>query len=172
MNLMVLISLQSSRTSHTKGVKGRTSSNLLWKCLISWSAVSLVLLAFFLQGSFCFTTHFAVPLNSFLGHLTATVRALSLYKGGGVPDVKMVSDRTSLTVWQGSSAGASLLGLLVTVAATSLLGELGTGKSSIMPSSKGLLGGLFRIGRGLGLRGDTTSIWGWSNRARVSPIDG
>ena len=60
-------------------------------------------------------------------------------------------------VWQGSSAGGSSLGLLMAVAATTSLGELGTGRSSIMPSSKGLLGGLFRIGRGLGLRGDNTS---------------
>ena len=80
-----------------------------------------------------------------------------------MPDVEMVSDRTCLAeagatgVWQGSSAGGSSLGLLVVVAAITSLGELGTGRSSIMPSSKGLLGGLFGIGRGLGLRGDNTS---------------
>ena len=58
---------------------------------------------------------------------------------------------------QGSSAVGSSLGLLVVVAAITSLGELGTGRSSIMPSSKGLLGGLCRMGRGLGLRGDTIS---------------
>ena len=99
----------------------------------------------------------------------AAVGTLGLARGGGVPDVEMVSDRTCFAeagatgVWQGSSAGGSSLGLL--------MGEFGTGRSSIMPSSKGLLGGLCRMGRGLGLRGDTTSSWGWSSKARVSPID-
>ena len=58
-------------------------------------------------------------------------------------DVEMVSDCTCLAeagatgVWQGSSAGGSSLGLLMAVAATTSLGELGTGRSSIMPPQKG-----------------------------------
>ena len=162
------------------------SSNDFWSFLISWRAVRRFS---FREGSLVFTVLVDLSLNSFRGHFLAAVGNLGPATGGGVPEIKTVSMLTCgvettgvssagtafsswmRSSWLHSSGTASVVELTVaSMLWGSSLGISGRGKSSVIPSSNGLLGGLWRIGSGLGLPICGPSGTGTSSSCRVSPI--
>ena len=164
-------------TNLANGARGRTGSTLVCHFLISWRVVRG--LGFFLCGGGpSLATGFL--LNSGLGHFLAAAggqEATYLGTGGGV-EGEGVSPWTCLAITTGTSV--SLIVSVVTVGNSSRLGLYtllsageGTGKSSTIPSSNGLWGGVWVAVGVEGVAGVSSGSGSSvaSKLARISPID-
>ena len=152
------------------------SSNNVCSFLISWSTVSHL---GFWQGLLGFNSSLCFPSKLFSRALGGCHWKSWPSWWGGVPDVEIVSALTRDTgdsgtdaSWLASSGWPPVVELMAVSALCPFSSRRsGRGRSSVIPSSNGLWGGVWRIGNGLGLPTDGSWGEGTSNKANVSPID-